>query len=83
MKSVNLLEKALMLVKTEGSRRRGQQRMRRLVGIIDSMDMSLNKLQEIVKDRKAWHIEVHRGHKESDITQQLNNNNKSNYAFIL
>ena len=64
-----------MLVKTEGSRRRGQQRMRRLVGIIDSMDMSLNKLREIVKDRKAWHIEVHRGHKESDITQQLNNNN--------
>ena len=43
--------------------------MRWFVGIMDSMDMSLNKLREIVKDRKAWHVEVRKGHKESDMTK--------------
>ena len=48
------LEKTLMLGKIEGKRRRGLQRMRRLDGIIDSMDMNLSRLQELVRDRKAW-----------------------------
>ena len=54
------LEKTLMLGKIEGRRRRGQQRMRWLDGIINSMDMSLSKIQEKVKNRKAWSTVVHR-----------------------
>ena len=60
IRSANSLEKTLMLGKSEGRRRRGQQRTRWLYGIIDSMDMSLSKLQEIVKNGEAWHVSFHR-----------------------
>ena len=59
MQRADSLEKTLILGKTEGRRRRGQQKMRCLDSIVDSMDMSLSKLQEIVKDGEAWSATVH------------------------
>ena len=67
MQRADSLEKTLMLGKIEGKRRKGWQRISWLVSITDSMDMSLSKLQEIVKDKETWHVAVH-GFAELDMT---------------
>ena len=75
MRRSYLLEKSLILGKIEGRKRMGRQRMRWLVSITSSMDMSLSKLQKMVKDSEAWHAAVH------GVSKQLNNSNNIEYVF--
>ena len=80
IRRMSSLEKTLMLEKIEGRRRRGWQRVRWLDGTTDSVDMSLNKLQEIVKDREAWHTAVHGVSKSQTGLSEWTTDSKSDYS---
>ena len=79
MQRADLLEKTMMLGKIKGRRRREWQRLKWLDSITDSIDLSLSKLWEVVKDREAWHAVVHRV-TELDMTERLNNSNIMYYS---
>ena len=87
MQRTDSLEKTLMLGKIEGRRRRGQQRMRWLDGITNTMDMSLSKLRKLVTDRKSWHAAVHGVTKSwtrlSDWTELNSSSHFVNYLFAI
>ena len=83
MQRADSLEKTLILGKIEGGRRRGQQRMRWLDGITDSVDMSLSKFRELVTDRESWHAVVHRVAKNWTLLSNQTELNSKYYQYHL